>query len=115
MQLSVDADINLDLDNHVIDRNIGFTPMELEFDSGDSIEFQIFKQTENLDEDFEISDGVILPVGNSYDWLRYQIGYDSAEQRMFSGRVEYSFGRLLGRQAAGVESRSQHPPAARAS
>ena len=31
-------------------------------------------------------------AGSSYDWLRYQIGYDSAEQRMFSGRVEYSFG-----------------------
>ena len=39
------------------------TPMELEFHSGDSVEFQMFKQTENLDEDFEISDGVILPVG----------------------------------------------------
>ena len=70
----------------------GFTPMELEFHSGDSVEFQMFKQTENLDEDFEISDGVILPAGNSYDWWRYQLGYDSAEQRMFSGRVEYSFG-----------------------
>ena len=92
VQLGVDADINLDLDNQVIDRNIRLTPMELEFHSGDSIEFQIFKQTENLDEDFEISDGVILPAGNSYDWLRYQLGYDSAEQRMFSGRAEYSFG-----------------------
>ena len=67
------ADINTNLDNHVVDRNIRFTPMELEFHSGDSVEFQLFKQTENLDEDFEISDGVILPVGSSYDWLRYQI------------------------------------------
>jgi hypothetical protein len=92
MQLGVEDDNNTDLDNHVIDRNIRITPMELEFHSGDSIEFQMFKQTENLDEDFEISEGVILPAGNSYDWLRYQLGYDSAEHRMFSGRVEYSFG-----------------------
>ncbi|HEX6215398.1 MAG TPA: DUF5916 domain-containing protein [Vicinamibacterales bacterium] len=92
VQLGTDADINTSLANHVIDRNIRITPMELEFHSGDSIEFQMFRQTENLDEDFEISDGVILPAGNSYDWLRYQLGYDSAEQRMFSGRVEYSFG-----------------------
>jgi hypothetical protein len=91
-QLGADADINTNLDNHVVDRNIRVTPMELEFHSGDSVEFQLFKQTENLDEDFEISDGIILPLGSSYDWLRYQIGYDSAEQRMFSGRVEYSFG-----------------------
>ena len=92
VQLGTNADINTSLTNHVIDRNIRITPMELEFHSGDSIEFQMFKQTENLDEDFEISDGVILPAGSSYDWLRYQLGYDSAEQRMFSGRVEYSFG-----------------------
>jgi hypothetical protein len=68
------------------------TPMELEFHSGDSLEFQLFKQTENLDEDFEISDGVILPLGSSHDWLRYQIVYDGAEHRVLSGRAEYSFG-----------------------
>jgi len=92
VDLGADADINTNLDNHVVDRNIRITPMELEFHSGDSVEFQLFKQTENLDQDFEISDGVILPLGSSHDWLRYQIGYDGAEHRMLSGRVEYSFG-----------------------
>ena len=92
VQISAEADINLSLDNHVVDRNLQFTPMELEFHSGDSVEFQLFKQTENLDEDFEISDGVILPSGSSYDWLRYQVVYDGAEHRALSGRVEYSFG-----------------------
>ena len=92
MQISGDADINLNLDNQVVDRNLQLTPMELEFHSGDSVEFQLFKQTENLDEDFEISDGVILPVGSSYDWVRYQVVYDGAEHRALSGRVEYSFG-----------------------
>lgn len=92
VQLGAHADINTNLENHVVDRNIRMTPMELEFHSGDSVEFQLFKQTENLDEDFEISDGVILPIGSSYDWLRYQIVYDGAEHRVLSGRVEYSFG-----------------------
>lgn len=57
-----------------------------------NLEFQLFKQTENLDEDFEISDGVILPAGSSHDWLRYQAVYDGAEHRALSGRVEYSWG-----------------------
>jgi hypothetical protein len=92
LQLRADADINTNLRNHVIDRNLSLTPMELEFHSGDSIEMQLFKQTENLDEDFEISDGVLLPAGSSFDWLRYQLGYDGAEHRVVSGRVEYSFG-----------------------
>jgi len=92
VRISGGANINLDLDNQVIDRNVRLTPMQLEFHGGDNIEFQLFKQTENLDEDFEISDGVILPFGTSYDWLRYQLVYDGAEQRALSGRVEYSFG-----------------------
>ena len=92
VQISAEADINLNLDNQVVDRNLQLTPMELEFHSGDSVEFQLFKQTENLDEDFEISDGVILPAGSSYDWVRYQVVYDGAEHRALSGRVEYSFG-----------------------
>ncbi len=54
MELRTDADINSSLENHLVDRNIGFTPLELEFNSGDSVEFQLFKQTENLHEDFEI-------------------------------------------------------------
>jgi hypothetical protein len=92
VEISTEADINLNLDNQVIDRNLQLTPMELEFHSGDSLEFQLFRQTENLDEDFEISDGVILPVGSSYEWVRYQVVYDGAEQRALSGRVEFSFG-----------------------
>ena len=92
IQLGADAEINTNLNNQVIDRNIRMTPLELEFHSGDSIEFQMFRQTENLDEDFEISDGIILPLGGRFNWLRYQVGYDSAEHRPVSGRVEYSFG-----------------------
>ena len=92
LQLRADAEINTNLRNHVIDRRISATPMELEFHSGDSIEMQVFKQTENLDEDFEISEAVLLPAGSSFDWLRYQLGVDTAEHRVVSGRAEYSFG-----------------------
>ena len=92
ISVEAEGDINLSLDNQVIDRNLQLTPMNLEFHSGDSIEFQLFRQTENLDEDFEISDGVILPVGTGYDWLRYQVVYDGAEHRLLSARAEFSFG-----------------------
>lgn len=92
VQLGAHADINTNLRNHVVDRNIRMTPVELQFHSGDSVQFQLFKQTENLDADFEISDGVLLAGGSSHDWLRYQVVYDGAEHRKVSGRVEYSFG-----------------------
>ena len=92
VQLSAGGQINLNLENQVIDRNLRMTPIELEFHSGDSVEFQLFRQTENLDEDFEISDGITLPLGGRFNWIRYQLTYDSAEQRPVSGRAEYSFG-----------------------
>ena len=91
-QIGAEADINLDLQNELVDRNVQLTPIQVEFHSGDSLEFQLFRQSENLDEDFEISDGVVLPAGGSYDWLRHQFVYDSAEQRMISGRAELSWG-----------------------
>jgi hypothetical protein len=92
VDFEVEADINTSLDNALIDRNIQFTPLELEFHSGDTLTFQLFKQTEHLDEDFEIEDGIILPAGNRYDWWRYQVQADTAEHRVLSGRVEMSFG-----------------------
>jgi hypothetical protein len=87
-----ELELNTNLRNQLIDRNIQLTPLNIEFHSGDSVEFQLFRQDEHLDVDFEISDGIILPEGSRYDWLRYQVVYDGAEQRAISGRVEYSWG-----------------------
>jgi len=85
-------DLNLNLDNALVDRTVQLKPLAVQFHSGDQIQFDLYYQTEHLDEDFEISDGVILPVGNRYAWTRYQIEAESAEQRMFSGTLEFSFG-----------------------
>jgi hypothetical protein len=91
-RFDLEMDLNLNLDNALVDRNVQVTPISIELHSGDSIQFDIFNQTEQLDEDFEISDGVILPVGNRFRWMRYQVEADTAEQRKVSGRLEYSFG-----------------------
>jgi hypothetical protein len=85
-------DLNLNLDNVLVDRNLHLTPLSVELHSGDEVTFDVFRQTEQLDEDFEIEDGVILAAGNRYAWTRYQIEAESAEQRKVAGTVEYSFG-----------------------
>lgn len=85
-------DLNLSLDNQLVDRNIHLTPLDIEFHSGDGIEFAVFRQTEQLDEDFEISDDVVLPMGPRYQWNRFQVEAESAEQRKVSGSAEFSFG-----------------------
>lgn len=92
LQFEARMNLNLDLQNQLVDRNIHLTPAEVEFHSGDRVQFEVFRQTEDLDEDFEISDGVVLPAGQRYEWTRYQFVYNAASQRKLSGRVEYSLG-----------------------
>ena len=92
LQFEASMELNLNLQNQLVDRQLQLTPLEGEFHSGDRAQFDIFRQTEQLDEDFEISDGVVLPVGPRYEWTRYQLEYNAAARRKVSGRVEYSFG-----------------------
>lgn len=92
LQFEAQMNLNLDLQNQLVDRNIHLTPAEVEFHSGDRVQFEVFRQTEDLDKDFEISDGVVLPAGPRYEWTRYQFVYNGAAQRKLSGRVEYSLG-----------------------
>jgi Domain of unknown function (DUF5916) len=81
-----------DLHNQLITREYDFTPMSVEFHSGDQVEFQIFPTTERLETDFEISDGIVFPMGSEHSWTRYQVSLDTAEHRPLSGRIEYSTG-----------------------
>jgi hypothetical protein len=92
LKFEVDGDIATSLDNALINRNIAFTPFGIDFHAGDSVEFQLFRQSERLDEDFEISDGIVLPAGGSYDFTRYQIVYDGSDNRPLAARVEHSWG-----------------------
>ncbi len=87
-------DLNVSLDNQLVDRNIEFTPLEIELHSGDGVQVNYRTQAEQLDEDFEISEGVLLPLGNRYDWARYQFELRAAQRRKVSGELQYSLGRF---------------------
>lgn len=91
-QFEASSDINLDLRNQLEDRTIRMQPFEVEFHSGDRVQFEVFNQVEELKEEFEISDGVVLPSGIRYGWTRYQVRASAASQRPVSGSVEYSDG-----------------------
>jgi len=91
-QFEAQMDLNLNLDNQLVDRSIEVTPLEIELHSGDRAQINVRTQAEQLDEDFEISDGVLLPMGNRYDWTRYQLELSAAQRRKVSGSLEYSWG-----------------------
>lgn len=66
-------------------------PINARFESGDRFEFNVQPQGERLPEPFEITDGVVIPVG-TYDWVRYRAEMDFAGKRLVSGRISWWFG-----------------------
>jgi hypothetical protein len=92
LQFGANAEVATLPDNTLITRQYFLTPLEVIFDSGDRLQLQVFQTTEQLEVDFEISDGILLPFGSRYSWRRQQIVLDSAQNRRVSTRSEYSFG-----------------------
>ncbi len=68
-----------------------FAPIHFLLESGDRFEFNIRPQGENLDEAFEISDGVNIPKGK-YNWVKYRLEFESASKRVLSGQATWWFG-----------------------
>lgn len=66
-----------------------FTMFRIE--SGETFEFYLIKQREVLERPFEVSDGVIIPVGDYY-FTRYQYNFRTASHRMISTKIEYETG-----------------------
>jgi signal transduction histidine kinase len=66
-------------------------PLDVLFESGDSIEFLLEPQGERLIEPFEVEEGVEVEPG-SYEWWRYNAVAALAQKRKLSGEVGWSFG-----------------------
>ena len=92
LQFGGNLELSTLLDNTLITRQYFLTPLEVVFESGDRLQLQWFQTTEQLEIDFEISDGIVLPLGSRYAWRRQQIVLDSAQNRRVSTRSEFSFG-----------------------
>ncbi len=58
-------------------------PLGIEFESGDRLSFQVEQDHDEIFEDFEISEGVIIPVGE-YDFARAGFELETAEKRAVS-------------------------------
>lgn len=68
-----------------------FTPAELDLDSGDKIALKFMPQYEFLPASFEISDGVVLPVG-AYRFNRGEFEFESSPHRPWVFTTQTGFG-----------------------
>lgn len=80
-----------DLEHHWKSYRIFTAPVHFQLESGDRFEFNILPVGENLDEPFEISEGVINKPGD-YHWKRYRLEFKTASKRKIYGQITWWFG-----------------------
>lgn len=79
-----------DLNNQLVTRELDLTVFDVNFQSGDFFQVHAVPTFERLEKNFEIDQGVVLPVGNAYNFTRYWAGGSTASRRPVSlnGRYE---------------------------
>jgi len=84
------VDVMTDLRNELLNRDVEFTLLGMQLQSGDFVAFTATNRRERLDAPFAISRTITLPLGAAYDYSRFRINGRTAERRMLSinGRVE---------------------------
>jgi hypothetical protein len=92
LDFSLAADLLTDMNNRWLTREIDWQVLRVETHAQDGIGFSVAPEYQRLEEDFEISDGIVLPAGGVYDFLRYRIGGNTANRRVVGLRGGYEWG-----------------------
>ena len=85
------ATLITDLKDDLESSEVNLDLISIETDYGDVYELGYEFTKEVLDDPFEISDGVLIPVG-SYDWQRAGIRYEGSTARLLRFEAEASYG-----------------------
>jgi hypothetical protein len=67
------------------------SPVNLVFRTGDEISFSVTPQGEQLEEPFEVDDGIVIEPGD-YGFVRAELDLETASKRALGGELQYSFG-----------------------
>jgi hypothetical protein len=92
VDFGVEALIQTDMRNALLTRELEFTVLQINPHAGGRYQFRVVPQYERLEEDFEISDGVVLPAGGVYRFTRYQVDAETPEHLMVSIGPEVEWG-----------------------
>jgi hypothetical protein len=87
------ADFITDFHGRLLTRDYNFTPLEVNFISGDIVKFSSEASYDLLDEDFEIfpTDSISISAG-TYDFWRYTVDFSSAQRRKIWIHPAYTWG-----------------------
>jgi hypothetical protein len=103
LSFGLEGEVIANLNNVVENWSVSFSPVNIEMDSGDEVQFTIRPEFERLPESFEIGDGIELLSG-SYRWTRYEIEASTASKRVWVVGTAFSWGNFYNgtRRQAGV-------------
>jgi hypothetical protein len=85
-------DIQTDLDNRLLQRTLGATLLETQFQSQDTVAAGFSRTEERLDEPFTISRGITLPLGAEYNYARLWVRGQTANRRVLALNLRYEAG-----------------------
>jgi hypothetical protein len=80
IQQEVDWQFLTDMDNVLLNSAPAIRPLTVVFSDGSEFQYEAEPTYELLDEDFEISDGVVLPSGEEYHFVRHQFSGSMADR-----------------------------------
>lgn len=83
-----------DLHNEVESRSLELEPITLRTEAGDRFWTSVNFDREVFDEEFEISDGVIVPPGD-YRFDRYAVGFSTTTDKPLNVSASYRWGEFL--------------------
>jgi hypothetical protein len=88
----IDLTVLTDLEGRLLTREMSFRPFDVNFHDGGRFAFNVTRYDERLEEDFEISDGVVLPAGREYAFTRYAFSGTTADQYIVSAGADVEIG-----------------------
>jgi hypothetical protein len=90
VQFNGGLEIFTDLHNHLLERNVGITLMNLQLQSQDQVALDVFHNHTRLDVPFPIAPGITLPMGEAYTYRRVAVSGQTANRRVLAlnGRFE---------------------------
>jgi hypothetical protein len=95
LTFGTDLDWQTDQGNSVLTRKLEFKLFELVTQAEDTVSVTVTPTHERLEEDFEISDGVVLPNGAQYDFTTYRTEIQTAERRKLAANASFELGNFF--------------------
>ena len=95
LRFGVRSSVKTDMDNRQLTRQIDVTAFRAELHSQETFEVHVIPSYERLERDFEISDGVVLPIGGKHTFTRYRFQANTADRRILATRSSVELGNFF--------------------